>query len=96
VGIYFGSGGRELIIDEPVMVRLADATALLKEKTGQGIDLYRDTNLYPDHAALWITGLRELEPGLRGDKQGRQRCRELIAFLEQAVAEDDLVVISGE
>lgn len=96
MGLDLTAGGRCLCIVDSTLMYIADADVLLRQRTGAGVDLYADRVLYPDHVSLWLTGLRAALPDLAQHQSAARGCRDLINFLEAAIASDELIEIHGD
>lgn len=52
-------------VPEEDFLRLEGAQHELKKRAGRAVDAYATTAVEPEHALLWLTGLRRILPGLK-------------------------------
>jgi hypothetical protein len=95
IDIYEGKTHR-LSLSEDAFLSLAGAQDELRERAGRMIDPYATTTVEPEHALLWLSGLRRILPELRDDARARQACENLISLLSEVTKRKQTLVIEGE
>jgi hypothetical protein len=92
----YEASARRLTLSEAALARLDDAQRELHRRTGRWIDAVSTSTLEPAHARLWLQGLREILPNLRGDAEALRACTALIELLNDAISRGVTLILDGE
>ena len=83
-------------VPEDDFLSLEGAQEELKKRAGRTVDAYATTAIEPEHALLWLTGLRRILPGLKQEPRVRLACEQLISLLAGATERRETLVVEGE